>query len=53
MYHKIERKTIRDIYPQETQHILQRVEKENLMGYSYTGNSNQNQVAPQTMLLCY
>ena len=38
-------------YSQEAQHILQRVEQENLKVYSHTSNSNQNQVVPQTMQL--
>ena len=46
---KIGRQTTRDGYPQETQHSLQRVAQENIMGYSHTGNSHQNHMAPQKM----
>ena len=42
----IGRQTTTDRYPQEAQHILQRIEQDNSMEYSQTGNSNHNQVSP-------
>ena len=44
----IRRQTTRNRYPQKAQHIFKRIEQENSMGYSQAGNSNQNQVVPNT-----
>ena len=45
------RQTVRDRYPMEAQHILQRIEQENSIRCSQTYTGNHNQVTPQVTWL--